>query len=160
MEFAIILPFLILFMIGLMYFGFMFSNYVALNDIAREAARSAAMLSAADYETNGAGDRYSSIRQSYVQRFNDDSSKSASTSLDEYYLPNTLYRWDPSNKEKFDIEYRPNRQVQVKLVADLDRSNGSLADTFFNIIGDSTLGELTVVYSMYSEIEHTADTED
>ena len=156
-EFAFIVPVLILFMIGLMYFGLMFSNYVALNDIAREAARSAAILPDATFQ---ADEGYDSIRQAYVDRFTNDSSKAATTTLEEYYLPNKVYHWNPSNEEKFKIEYEPDggstREVRVTLTADLDTSNGSLAGTFFNVIGSSTLNHLVVSYSMYSEVEHAS----
>ena len=149
-EFAIILPFLVLFLIGLMYFGLMFSNYVALNDIARDAARSASMLSDAKYKENG----YESIRQAYQDNFNNDSSKSASITIDKYYLPNSTYLWDPTRNDDFNIDYGDDREVTVTLRARLDESSGSLAGTFFNVIGGATLRNLTVTYKMYSEVEH------
>ena len=156
-EFAFILPILVLFMIGLMYFGLMFSNYVALNDFARDAARSAAMMSDVTYKANGDEDPYSSIRQAYVDTY-ENSSKSVA--LNRYFLPNGTYLWDPSKREQFWIEYKQsgsnNGEVIVTLKANLNKESGSLAGTFSNIIGDGTLDELVVTYHMYSEVPHQA----
>ena len=160
-EFAFIVPILILFMIGLMYFGLMFSSYVSLNDIAREAARSAAILPDETYQED---EGYDSIRQAYVNRFNNDKSKSPDTTLKEYYLPNKVYFWDPSSSSNFKIEYEPEggseREVRVTLTAELDTSSGSLAGPFLNVIGNSTLKHLVVSYSMYSEVEHASTEEE
>lgn len=137
-EFAFILPILVLFLIGLMYFGLMFSNYVALNNIARDAARSAAMVSAEEYKDVG----YNKVR----------------AALSGQSLPNSTYLWNPASAEQFKIEYIPsdtnNGEVVVTLTADLDRSNGSLAGTFFSVVGSGTLEKLVVTYHMYSEVNH------
>ena len=154
-EFAIILPFLVLFMIGLMYFGLMFSNYVALNDIARDAARSAAMLSDTTYKEGG-DDPYASIRQAYVDKYNN---SGTTTTIERYFLPNSTYLWNPSDQNQFKIEYESatstNGEVIVTLTANLDQSNGSLAGTFFNVVGNGTLETLVVTYHMYSEVNHS-----
>ena len=42
-EFALILPFFIFFLFGIIYFGMGFADYVALNDIARGSARAASI---------------------------------------------------------------------------------------------------------------------
>lgn len=150
-EFAIILPLLVLFMIGLMYFGLMFSNYVALNDFARTAARNAAMISDATYKESG----YATIRAAYESEYE---SSSKTVPIDQYFLPNTTYKWDPTNPDKFGIEYkRPdetnNGEVVVTLTADLNRDRGSVGNTFVSVIG-STVEHLTVTYHMYSEVKH------
>ncbi len=157
-EFAFILPFLVLFMIGLMYFGLMFSNYVAMNDIAREAARSAAMLDDTTYKDS----RFDTIRQAYTDKFKNDTSKSSTLTIDRYYLPNSTYLWNPSDENQFKIEYSNsgsgNGEVSVTLTANLDESDGSLAGTFFNVIGsDGTLRNLVVTYHMYSEVSHATE---
>ncbi len=157
-EFAFILPFLILFMIGLMYFGLMFSNYVALNDIARQAARSAAMLDDTTYKDSG----FNTIRQAYKDKFENDTSKSSTLTIDRYYLPNSTYLWDPFDANQFQIEYSNpgtgNGEVSVTLTAVLDESEGSLAGTFFNVIGSGgTLRNLVVTYHMYSEVAHSTE---
>ena len=158
-EFAIILPFLIIFMIGLMYFGFMFSNYVALNDIARDAARGAAMVSDEDFNNYG----YNGIRQNYLKRYADSKSE---VPLNEFYLPNTTYRWDPSNEEQFSIEYTeatstlPNGEVVVTLKAVINRDQGGLFGTFSGVLGSSVMSELPVTYHMYSEVKHTPSDDD
>lgn len=151
-EFAIILPILILFVIGLMYFGLMFSNYVALNDIARDAARNAAMISDATYKESG----YDTIRQAYEDAYN---RSSKSVTIDRFFLPNTTYLWNPTSAEQFSIVYdRPddtnNGEVIVTLTANLDESNGTVGKTFLSVIGTSTLRTLRVTYHMYSEVKH------
>lgn len=42
-EFAMVFPFFLLALYGILYFGFLFADYVTLNDIARSTARTAAM---------------------------------------------------------------------------------------------------------------------
>lgn len=154
-EFAFVLPILVLFLIGLMYFGLMFSNYVALNNIARDAARSAAMLPDATYKVSG----FDTIREAYQNTFTNDSTKSPTVTIDSYFLPNSTYLWDPTKEEKFKIEYEPsdinNGEVIVTLTADLDKSDGSLAGPFFNVVGRGTLEHMVVTYHMYSEVKHT-----
>ena len=51
-EFALILPFLMLVIFGLMYLGLMFSDYIALNNIAREAARKATVVTTETYRSD------------------------------------------------------------------------------------------------------------
>ncbi len=153
-EFAFILPVLVLFLIGLMYFGLMFSNYLALNDIARDAARSAAMLSDATYKESG----YQSIRKSYQTSFDNDNTKSSTITIDKYFLPNSTYLWDPTSESQFGIQYvsssTDNGEVIVTLKANLNRENGSLAETFFSVVGAGTMDNLVVSYHMYSEVKH------
>ena len=40
LEFAMVFPFFLLALYGILYFGFLFADYVTLNDIARSTARS------------------------------------------------------------------------------------------------------------------------
>ena len=42
-EFAMVFPFFLLALYGILYFGFLFADYVTLNDIARSTARTASM---------------------------------------------------------------------------------------------------------------------
>ena len=42
-EFAMVFPFFLLALYGILYFGFLFADYVTLNDIARSTARTAAL---------------------------------------------------------------------------------------------------------------------
>ncbi len=156
-EFAFILPILVLFLIGLMYFGLMFSNYIALNNIARDAARSAAMLSDATYKDKESSG-YQSIRKSYQTSFDNDNTKSSTITIDKYFLPNSTYLWDPTSESQFGIQYvsssTDNGEVIVTLTANLNRENGSLAETFFSVVGGGTMENLVVSYHMYSEVKH------
>ncbi len=146
-EFAFVLPFLILFMIGLMYFGMMFSNYVAMNNFAREVARTAAMME---------DTKYDSIRKSYVKIYDD---SHPSVSRNRYFLPNSLYLWDPNDPNDLDIQYvssdSSNGEVVVTLTAEIDTEEG-LSSTFSNVIGAARLDKLVVTYRMYSEVNHSS----
>lgn len=146
-EFALVLPFLILFIIGLMYFGLMFSNYVSMNNIAREVARSAAMLSDDTYKDT----KYQTIHNMYHSRA----------------LSNSSYLWNPGkNADQLKIEYVKastdgtalvgNGEVVVTLTATI---NPSIKGPFSNVLGDTALDNLVVEYRMYSEVAHTVSSE-
>ncbi len=138
-EFAIILPFLIMFVLGIMYGGFLYSDYEALNDLARTIARDASMATSTSY--------YDTIRTKYIEL-------ASSSSL----LPNNLYVWDPSKQEQLKIEYYNTTEdgtsavqiVKVTLSAELNPDSSSLSGTFSAYLG-SVINPMTVTYSMYSE---------
>ena len=48
-EFALILPFLLVLIIGSINFGFLFADYVALNNVARSVAREASLQEGTDF---------------------------------------------------------------------------------------------------------------
>ena len=50
-EFALILPFLLLFICGIIYSGMLFHDYSSLSNIARSAAREAAIMQSEDYSS-------------------------------------------------------------------------------------------------------------
>jgi len=75
-EFAFVLPFLLALILGIVYFGFVFSDYLALNSLARTIARDAAL-----YESNSDYKAYLTNTKGY----------------DSNELPNGLYKWDPND---------------------------------------------------------------
>ena len=147
LEFAFVLPFLILIMFGLFYAGMLFSDYIELNNLARVAAREAAVISQEDYNKN----KYEKI----YEKFN--TAAKSSSDYKKHYLPNSLYIWDFKDKnDKFKIDYDDKDQsVTVLLVADVNEADGGIYNSLskqFNV-----LEEISVSYTMFSEYEHETD---
>lgn len=138
-EFAIVLPFLILIVLGIMYSGFIYSDYEAINDLARMAARDAAVMTAEEYNTA-------------VDATDAGAGRVGFSALEEQYegfaLPNNLYLL-----ENVGIEYEAaNQRVVVTVTATMNPDTGSLSGAFSNVLGaDSVLRTLTVQYRMHCE---------
>ena len=154
-EFAMVLPFLVLIVIGLIYIGLLFSDYIALNNIARTAARDAALISETDYDAEGS-DPYKVIRQKYVA----EAQNGNSSAPEKYFLPNSLYIWNPSNHSHFDIQNATDSNndtmVVVTLKAPINEESSGLYRVFVAVIG-SALDELTITYEMRSETKFSSN---
>ena len=146
-EFAFVLPFLLMIVMGLIYFGCVFSDYVALNNIAREIAREAAVMDNATYkanyeseddEGNVSGDGYSTIRSNVKSR-----------------LPNTFYLWDPTNPEHLQISYESDGSVKVVMKAELNREANLGAVNYLSYV--MSMNDMTVTYYMHSEVAQTTN---
>ena len=153
LEFAFVLPFLILIMFGLFYAGMLFSDYIELNNLARVAAREASVITSDNYDEDKKqkGDGYISVRDKFT--------KSAKSSSDpnKHFLPNSLYIWKFTDKEKkFKITYaKDDQSVTVLLVADVNSADGGIYNSLskqFNV-----LQTISVSYTMFSEYEHETD---
>ena len=146
LEFAFVLPFLILIMFGLFYAGMLFSDYIELNNLARVAAREAAVTSQENYKKG-----YPTVRDKFT------TAAKASADPTKHFLPNSLYTWDPS-KDDFTITYDPDNQaVKVTMVARVNEADGGIYTSLskqFNMIQ-----KMTVNYTMYSEYAQTDTTE-
>ena len=150
LEFAFVLPFLILIMFGLFYAGMLFSDYIELNNLARVAAREAAVISQEKYKEN----QYESIRTKFTN------TAKTSTDYKKHFLPNSLYIWDFKDPTKFKMKYDENndntQSVTVTLVADVNSADGGIYNSLskqFNVAQ-----QITVKYTMYSEYEQTNTT--
>ena len=147
LEFAFVLPFLILIMFGLFYAGMLFSDYIELNNLARLAAREAAVVSTDEWTTD-----YTTVRTKF------ENASKTSTDYKKHYLPNSLYIWDFKNKEKFKMEYdKDSKSVTVILTADVNSADGGIYNSLskqFNVAQ-----QMSVEYTMRSEYEHTETTE-
>lgn len=71
-EFALVMPFLLMFLFGIAYIGFLFSDYLTLNNLARSSAREASITAQQSY---GDGKNavpiqaaYDQVRNKYVQQ--------------------------------------------------------------------------------------------
>ena len=152
LEFAFVLPFLILIMFGLFYAGMLFSDYIELNNLARVAAREAAVISQEDYNTK---EKYETVRTKFTN------TAKSSTDYKKHFLPNSLYIWDFKDPTKFKMKYDENndntQSVTVTLVADVNSADGGIYNSLskqFNVAQ-----QITVEYTMYSEYDHTPATE-
>ena len=140
-EFAIVLPFLMLLLMGIIFFSMVFVDYLWLSDVARSAAREASLVSTETYASKG----YSDVIQKCAQR----------------EIVFGMFSWQPSetgaDTDALSISYLPsdtdNGMVDVKITAELDRTGsffarvlGGLADAggFDSIQAD-------IDYKMYSE---------
>ena len=152
LEFAFVLPFLILIMFGLFYAGMLFSDYIELNNLARVAAREAAVITSDNYDEDKKerGDGYISVRDKFT------ASAKSSSDPKKHFLPNSLYIWEFSNKEKFQITYDEDDQsVTVLLVADVNSADGGIYNSLSKRL--NIVQTISVSYTMFSEYEHETD---
>ena len=153
LEFAFVLPFLILIMFVLFYAGILFSDYIELNNLARVAAREAAVTSQDDYNKYKASsnDPYKGVRDKFTK------AATSSTDYKKHFLPNSLYIWDFKDSKKLIMEYDEDDQsVTVTLEADVNESDGGIYNSLskqFNVAQ-----HISVEYTMHSEYEHTDST--
>lgn len=133
LEFAIILPLFLLFSIGILFFGMMFADYVALNSIASRAAREASLITKEDYMKSGYN--YDKVRQKFS----------------EQTLPASMYTWNYKSDDNFRIVYEKSDQaVLVELTAEIDKNSG-FYPAVGNFLQGSALEKLKVSYRMFSE---------
>ena len=154
LEFAFVLPFLILIMFGLFYAGMLFSDYIELNNLARTAAREAAVISQEDFDKNKESDPYKSVRDKFT------TAAKSSSDYKKHFLPNSLYIWDFKDDSRFQMTYNTDgsQSVTVVLVADVNSADGGIYNSLskqFNVAQ-----RMTVEYTMHSEYSHTTETTD
>lgn len=144
MEFAFVLPFLILIMFGLFYAGMLFSDYIELNNLARLAAREAAVVSTDDWDED-----YTTVRTKFAN------AAKSSSDPNKHFLPNSLYIWKFSDKEnKFKITYdKTTNSVTVFLEADVNEADGGIYNSLSKRL--NVAPTINVEYTMRSEYEHT-----
>ena len=147
LEFAFVLPFLILIMFGLFYAGMLFSDYIELNNLARMAAREASVVTTDEWTTD-----YTTVRTKF------ENAAKSNTDYKKYYLPNSLYIWDFKDKNKFKMEYNKDgsQSITVTLIADVNSADGGIYNSLskqFDVVQ-----QISVEYTMHSEYEHTETT--
>ena len=143
-EFALVIPLFLLILLGIMSFAMYFSDYIALNNIARSVAREAALL------TNQASDNelWSAIPTRYVTEVPSGSDPNT------YYLPNSAYTWDPSTMTIV-ATGTDKKDVTVTVVANVAGSGP--VTSLANIMGDNSfLKTISIEYTMYWEKKPTS----
>ena len=138
-EFAVVLPFLLLIVLGIMYSGFIYSDYEAINDLARMAARDASVMTKESYNTA----KNSSDSSAGVVGFSE-----LETQYEAIGLPNNLYILNDVS-----ITYdATNQRVVVTVTARLNPDSSSLSGAFSGFLGEgSVLNNLSVEYQMHCE---------
>lgn len=136
-EFAVILPLFLLLVIGIINFGFLLTDYVSLNNVARTSAREASLASVG--QENDLQKKYDAIAASYQ----------ASDPLPI----RDVYDWeiaivpDPDSKEK-DARNKP---VLVTIHFRISQEN-SIFFVFKNLLESGALPEeFEIRYYMYRE---------
>lgn len=132
-EFALILPLFLLLVWGIIYFGFMFSDYLTMSQLARSSAREAAVSSVGKENKN---ESYNEVRNKYAIKYNG--------------LMNTsLYKFDPLDDNCFSIK-EDKENVKVTVQANLNTDDSSLGKAF-NILLGSVAPKIEINYYMYQE---------
>lgn len=123
-EFAVMIPLFIMFIMGIMYSGMIFADYMSFNNIARSSAHEASLA-----------EHYDEIYDKYTA---DD-------------LPAGLYDWDHNNRKDFNIEtlYDSNG-VKVTIHASVKKDNNVLV-MFSNFLGKDSLFDVDITYQMYKQ---------
>lgn len=145
LEFGIVIPFFLVFIMGIAYFGAAISDYIALNNIARSCAREASI---------GGPSTYQKLENKYLSQD----------------LTANLYEWGPQaySKGLASINVNPVRpektgdhgNVVVKIYSKIDMSQKNAAAIFKRLLirwtgASPEVLNLNVTYTMYSEYDLT-----
>lgn len=145
-EFAIVIPFFLVFIMGIAYFGAAISDYIALNNMARSCAREASI---------GGPSTYRQLENKYLSQD----------------LTAGLYEWGPQarSRDLADIKVKPDPlaaaagdhgNVVVKIYSKIDPSKENAATIFKRLLirwagASPEVLTLNVTYTMYSEYDLT-----
>ena len=146
-EFALVIPLFVLILMGIMSFSMYFSDYIALNNIARSVAREASLMTDEDKD----GERWADIKKRYENDVPEDADKNT------YYLPNSAYTWNPSSMV---IKKSGTGEKNVKVVLSASvASGGGPTHALATMMGnDSFLSSINIEYEMYWEKKPTETT--
>lgn len=143
-EFGIVIPFFLIFIMGIAYFGAAISDYIALNNMARSCAREASL---------GGPTTYKNLQNKYLEKD----------------LTAGLYEWGPQaySKGLADIKVKEDTSevttgnhgnVVVTLKSKIDTSQENAATIFNRLLirwagASRDVLTLNVTYTMYSEYD-------
>ena len=143
-EFAIVVPFFLVFIMGIAYFGAAISDYIALNNMARSCAREASL---------GGPTTYKNLQNKYLEKD----------------LTAGLYEWGPQayseGLARIDVQPDPlaaaagnHGNVVVTLKSKIDMSQENAAAIFKRLLirwagASPDVLDLNVTYTMYSEYD-------
>lgn len=134
-SFAFVLPFFILLIMGVIYVGFLFADYLSLSNLARSSAREASIQASGVYDQGE-----DAIRSKYVV-VQDKYAKHANEVQHMYIVDSSGFTIQP--------EGNPVEDVHVTIQARLDTSSG-VAGMIGNFIPNQ-LQEFKIEYRMYQE---------
>ena len=145
-EFAIVIPFFLVFIMGIAYFGAAISDYIALNNMARSCAREASIQGPSHYDE---------LEDKYLKQD----------------LTAGLYEWGPQarSRDLADIKVKPDPlaaaagnhgNVVVKIYSKIDPNKENAATIFKRLLirwagASPEVLTLNVTYTMYSEYDLT-----
>lgn len=134
-EFALVLPLMLLLLMGIIYSSMIFADYMSLSSIARSSAREAAVANDEYYAND-----YAKVRANYS----------------DAELPLDFYDWSPNSTDDFSIAYdKENRNVIVTLKASLNANGSSVAGVMQKLANMTNSNfDLNITYTMYSENTH------
>ena len=143
-EFAIVIPFFLIFIMGIAYFGAAISDYIALNNMARSCAREASL---------GGPSTYRQLENKYLSQD----------------LTAGLYEWGPQARSRdladIHVDKDPlaaaagnHGNVVVTLKSKIDTSQENAATIFNRLLirwagASRDVLTLNVTYTMYSEYD-------
>lgn len=133
-EFALVLPLLMLIVMGIIYFGLAFSDYLTMNNTVRSIAHEA------------------SLRQT------DDAYKAVVVNnTKNMTLVNDVFVWQPdsangTNNDYLSVTFDANtKNVVVAAHAPFNR-NSAIGNAFHNLMGQNMASGINIRYSMYSDV--------
>ena len=123
-EFALVLPLFLLFVVGILYIGMIMADYLTLSSIARSSAREAAITKSVDVRKN-----YKDVK-----------------------LPFDIFVWQATDSNNFKINYDNNsHNVKVNIKADLNIEGLYWRSIVNKMTGGTSLPQIDIEYTMYSE---------
>lgn len=130
-EFALVLPLFLLLVMGIIYFGLAFSDYLTMSNTVRSIAHEASLKeNDSDYET---------VVQNCTHGV---------------ALANDIFIWKPYsngiNKKYLKVNYNTNtKNVEVTATAEYNKDS-TIGTVLKNFVGSSAEGDIEIKYSMYS----------
>lgn len=144
LEFGIVIPFFLVFIMGIAYFGAAISDYIALNNMARSCAREASLSGPTTYKN---------LQNEYLKKD----------------LTAGLYEWGPQayseglawinvDKDISEATTGNHGNVVVNLHSEIDMSRENAATIFKRLLirwagASPKVLDLDVTYTMYSEYD-------
>ena len=132
-EFALVLPIFLMLLIGIIFSGFVLSDYVAMNHLARSVAREASLAQSSEY---------ANIKDKYAKQ----------ASKNGNYLPNDTYVCNIKKGPGSLTIADKDDDVVVTVKAEADAMKG----VFHSILQVTGIDKITVEYRMYNEVKGSA----
>lgn len=130
-EFALVLPLFLLLVMGIIYFGMAFGDYLVMSNTVRSIAHEASL-----------------------QEDDSDYPAVVQNCTDGVVLVNSIFVWKPddsgANNKYLDVSYdKSAKNVVVTATAEYNEDS-TIATVLKNFIGSSAEGDINIRYTMYS----------